>query len=325
VCRRTSAAHLNPLSLISMSRSVARFTVSFALSISVTGCATRTTTVVTAIEPITTQRVVASATGKTIPFSEMADSAAKADVIFFGEQHDDDETHRAELALLKSIGDRRQTVILSLEMFERDVQAQLDAYLAGTMSEEDFRAQSRPWPNYAADYRPLLELAKEKKWRVIASNVPRRLASGVSRRGLASVDSLPASDRVLVARELQCPKGDQYYKNFVEVMSGHGPGDAASAGITDRFYEAQCVKDETMAESIANAMSQGGAGAIVVHFNGAFHSDYGLGTASRVIRRLPAAKSVVVSAVPQTSPSSASVTEFAARGNYIIFALRLKP
>jgi uncharacterized iron-regulated protein len=308
-----------------MSRPVSRFIPSLGLAILATGCATRTSTVVTAIEPITTQRVVASASGKTIPFSEMADAAAKADVIFFGEQHDDDETHRAELALLKAIGERRQTVILSLEMFERDVQAQLDAYLAGTLSEDDFRAQSRPWPNYAADYRPLVELAKGKKWRVIASNVPRRLASGVSRRGLASIDSLPASDRALVARDLQCPRGDQYYKNFVEVMSGHGPGDASSAAITDRFYEAQCVKDETMAESIANAMAQGGAGAIVVHFNGAFHSDYGLGTASRVMRRVPSATSVVVSAVPQTSPSSANVAEFAARGNYIIFALRLKP
>jgi uncharacterized iron-regulated protein len=314
-----------PLSLISMSRFVTRYTASCAFAMFVTACATRTSTVVTAIAPITTQRVVASATGKTIPFSEMADAAAKADVIFFGEQHDDDETHRAELALLKAVGERRTNVVLSLEMFERDVQAQLDAYLAGTMSEDDFRAQSRPWPNYAADYRPLVELAKEKKWRVIASNVPRRLASGVSRRGLASIDSLPASDRALVARDLQCPKGDQYYKNFVEVMSGHGPGDASSAGVTDRFYEAQCVKDETMAESIANAMSQGGAGAIVVHFNGAFHSDYGLGTASRVTRRLPAAKSVVVSAVPQASPSSADVAEFATRGTYIIFALRLKP
>ncbi len=297
-----------------------------------TACAGRGASPVTApvtdAMPATTQRVVASATGQTIAFARMADDAARADVVFFGEQHDDDETHRAELALLSAIGERRREVILSLEMFERDVQPQLDAYLAGRISEEAFRAQARPWPNYATDYRPLVELAKAKGWPVIASNVPRRLASIVSRRGLPAVDSLPADDRALVARELQCPK-DRYYENFVAVMSGGhgGVGAAATPGarsMTDLFYESQCVKDETMAEAIAQARGKAGS-AIVVHFTGAFHSDFGLGTVSRVTRRLPTARTVVVSAVPTPDPMKQKAAEFLDRGQYIILAYRTKP
>ncbi|MES3032598.1 MAG: ChaN family lipoprotein [Gemmatimonadota bacterium] len=277
---------------------------------------------------VTTRRVVASATGQTISFARFADDAAKADVVFFGEQHDDDETHRAELALLSAIGERRREVILSLEMFERDVQMQLDAYLAGRLTEAEFRAQSRPWPNYEADYRPMVELAKAKGWPVIASNVPRRLASIVSRRGLPAVDSLPPADRAFVASDLQCPK-DRYYENFVAVMGGaHGaasaPATPGARSMTDTFYESQCVKDETMAEAIVQARAKA-PGAVVVHYTGAFHSDFGLGTVSRVTRRLPNARTVVVSAVPTPDPMKAKATEFLTRGQFIILALRTKP
>lgn len=289
----------------------------------------------TGIAPVavnSAQRVVSSATGETVSFARMVDDVVKADVVFFGEQHDDEETHRAELALLGAIGERRSKVVLSLEMFERDVQPVVDAYLAGTLGEAEFRAQSRPWPNYGADYRPLVELAKAKGWPVVASNVPRRLASAVSRRGLAAIDSLPAADRGFVARELSCPK-DKYYENFVEVMgAGHGGAGGAPApsapgvrSMTDLFYESQCTKDETMAEAIVMARAKAGNDAIVVHYNGAFHSDYGLGTAARVSRRLPQAKTVVISAVPTPTPATASAKEFLDRGQFILMVLRIKP
>ena len=280
--------------------------------------------------PSSAQRVIASPSGGTIAFSQMADAASRADVVFFGEQHDDAETHRAELALLTAIGERRTNVVLSLEMFERDVQPLVNAYLSGTLSEADFREQSRPWPNYGTDYRPLVELAKAKKWPVIASNVPRRLASMVSRRGLVAVDSLVPAERTLVAAELLCPK-DQYYTNFVEVMGGGHAGAAQPSApspmsnMTDLFYQAQCIKDETMAESIAAARAKAGADAIVVHFTGSFHTDFGLGTAARVRRRNPSAKTIVVSAVPTPAPDKAKASEFTDRGQFIIFVLRKTP
>lgn len=274
-------------------------------------------------------RVVSSVTARTVSFAQLADAAAKADVVFFGEQHDDDESHRAELALLSAIGERRTNVVLSLEMFERDVQPLVDAYLAGTIDEAAFLAQSRHWPNYAADYRPLLELAKAKRWPVVAANIPRRIASSVSRRGLAAIDSLPAADRGFVAQELSCPK-DEYYENFMAVMGGaHAgattPSPSGARPMMDLFYESQCSKDETMAESIVLARSKAGADAIVVHYNGAFHSDFGLGTVARVTRRLPDATIVVISAVPTPDPAKAKAAEFLNRGQFIIMARRTKP
>jgi len=56
-----------------------------------------------------------------------------ADVVFVGEQHDDPNTHRLELALMEGLRSARLDHPV-LEMFERRAQTALDAYLAGQFS-----------------------------------------------------------------------------------------------------------------------------------------------------------------------------------------------
>ena len=271
------------------------------------------------MSPVPESRVYDSAARQFISMDDAVRRLASADVVFFGEQHDDPATHRAELAYLAAIGARNPNVIVSLEMFERDVQPVLDQYLAGEISDSVFMATSRPWPNYVKDYRPLVELARARGWPVIASNVPRRIASAVGRGGLAVLDTLPALERSYAARENVCPK-DRYYELFIEAMGGHSAGDAsASQAMADRFYEAQCVKDETMAESIAAALDRAGD-AVIVHFNGAFHSNESLGTVSRVQRRRPGVQTMVLTAVPLADTRGPVTAEQASQGNLILLA-----
>jgi hypothetical protein len=64
------------------------------------------------------------------------------------------------------------------------------------------------------------------------------------------------------------------------------------------------------------------SGWLVVHYNGAFHSDFGLGTAERARERTPHAKVVVVTALPvkeldRLEPSK----EDRKRANYLIYVL----
>ncbi len=237
-------------------------------------------------------------------FESMLADLARADVVLVGEQHDDANTHRLEAAVLQGLLRRRVSVTLSLEMFERDVQPQLDAFLAGSMTEEEFLQKSRPWPRYASDYRPLVELARAHGWTVVAANVPRRLAADVSKGGQPALEKLSAEDRALGARELQCPP-DAYYTRFAGTMSDHaGTGDKAAAPeqqreTIERYYLAQCLKDETMAESIATAFErQAGRRGTIVHYTGSFHMDFGAGTAARVERRLPGRRVALVSMLP---------------------------
>ena len=76
-------------------------------------------------------RIVAPSNAAESNGSGLVDRVSRASVVFFGEQHDDPETHRAEAELLEAIARSGRPVVLSLEMFERDVQGVLDDYLAG--------------------------------------------------------------------------------------------------------------------------------------------------------------------------------------------------
>ena len=265
-------------------------------------------------------RIVQSSTNAPVHFADLVTAAATADVVFFGEQHDDPETHFAEFALLEAIGHRRTRVVLSLEMFERDVQPVLNDYLAGRISEVDFVAKSRPWPRYETDYRPLVILARARGWPVIAANVPRPIASAVSKGGLSAIDTLSRDARSWAAASFMCVH-DAYYTRFAREMTGHSAGGgpptatdpAQMLQMTDRFFEAQCVKDETMAESISEAVARDESTGtrigsesepIVVHFTGSFHSDYRQGTVQRTLRRRPGLRTFVITAIPSTDPAT---------------------
>lgn len=278
----------------------------------------------TVIERYVPHRVYDTELNRFVDFETMVATLIKSDVIFLGEQHDDPGTHRLQAAVLEGAARRHEgPIILALEMFERDVQPQVDAYLAGTTDEAAFLAASRPWPNYPTDYRPMVEFARTSGWPVIAGNVPRRLAQIVARRGLGALDSIPAADSAFIAAAHSCPR-DEYWRRFQGVMgdmSGHGMqlSPEQVEAMVWRTYEAQCVKDEAMGEAIVRSLV--GLNTIVIHANGSFHSDYRLGTVDRVKWRAPKARLAVVSFVPVTDLDTADGRSRRALGDYVVFTL----
>lgn len=259
-------------------------------------------------------------------FESLAAQAARANVVFFGEQHDDPGTHRMERALLEAVARRRSDVVVSLEMFERDVQGLVNDYLADRIDEATFAHQARPWPNYSTDYRPLVEFAKAHGWRVVAANIPRKMAAAVSRSGLEAITNLTDSTRRWAASAFDCPH-DDYFKRFGKVMGEHPmgptpPSAAELAAMTERFYLAQCAKDETMAESLAAVAGSNDTGPLVIHFNGAFHSDFGEGTAARLKRRLPDARVMVISGVPVASLDTLEPKPWRKVADWVVFTLK---
>ena len=259
-----------------------------------------------------------------VDFEVMLAGLAPADVVFVGEQHDDPNTHRLEAAILEGLKRRGIAPVVSLEMFERDVQPLIDAYLAGTASEEDTLKGARPWPRYKTDYRSLVEFAKANGLPVLAANVPRRLAAAVAKGGREALEAMPEADRALAARQLECPT-DGYFDRFVKSMGEHPAADQTAEqkrAMTERYYWSQCVKDETMAESIAAAFAKKSGGPIV-HYNGAFHSDFGLGTAERTRRRLPGKRIVVISMLPVASLDALTPSdEDLKRADYLVFTVK---
>lgn len=221
-----------------------------------------------------------------LSFDELLAELAQADVVFLGEYHDDPATHKLQLEILSGLYDLREgNVALSMEQFERDVQPALDRYLGGLISEEEFLKESRPWPNYDPDYRRLIEFAKANQLRVVAANIPRPLASRIAKQGFdAAWASYTPEERPWVAESTTAPK-DLYFELFKQTMSGGGHGGMEMPEeMVYQIYQAQCIKDDTMAESIARCRREMPAHA-VVHTNGSFHSDYRQGTVPRLIER----------------------------------------
>lgn len=262
-------------------------------------------------------------------FESMLADLTRADVVFVGEQHDDPNTHRLELAILEGLVTRHQPLVIAMEMFERDVQGILDDYLAGRIDEQQLLATARPWPRYVSDYRPIIEFAKAHQIPVIASDVPRPIAADVAKNGMSVIDALGAR-RSQAAQSPQCTTSGDYYERFMQLMGGHPPsGDPAAPGASaknDRFFLAQCLKDETMGESIATAFDKYGTRhPTIVHINGAFHSDYGEGTAASARRRLAGRRIAVVSVLPVDNLDTPTQEDDDLKlGDYLLYTLRVR-
>jgi len=229
-------------------------------------------------------KIIDSSSGEEVDLKEMTEGLLKQKVIFFGEYHDNAILHKLELDLLKELYKHDPQIAISLEMFERDVQIYLDDYLSGKITEEEFLSNSRPWPNYETDYKPLIEFAKEFKLDVIAANIPRRYASEVSKKGLRALDSLDMSERDYIATQYMI-LNDEYKDRFIETMKenmSHNPMKPMGMSMDyDQIYYAQCIKDDTMAESIQRYITKD-PGKLVIHYNGDFHSRKHLGTAQKL-------------------------------------------
>ncbi len=248
--------------------------------------------------------------GTTVPLDPMLDALAKEDVVFLGETHLDDNTHRFELVVYEGLALRRQ-VVLALEMFERDVQPALDDYLAGRIDEKTFFENARPWPNYRSGYRPLIEAAKKRGLPVVASNAPNSVMRKLS--GGGGLDQLSPEERALMPAQLY-DDTEEYWDRVSRATRGH-------AGVSgDRITSGQNLWDNAMGDSCAKALEQY-PGALVLHVNGGFHSAYRGGTVHQLLVRRPGTRVAVVDIA--TVDDFVGLKPFGAadRADYIAFVL----
>lgn len=250
---------------------------------------------------------VDTATGESVDLEAMADALKDLDVVFLGEEHNNDVGHELQLALTELLVERRGDVVISMEMFERDSQNLLDLYLEGAVDEAYLLEHGRPWANYAEHYRPLVELARERGLPVLAANCYRPLASRVAKQGRWSVAGEPWA-----AAHVDAGPG-AYRDKFVGLMGEH----ADDMGLTlELFFAAQCLKDDTMAESIARVLQQDER-PLVVHLCGQFHSDGGLGTVERLLSRVPDARVGLVTMVSGVSVNREVTDDERERADYV--------
>lgn len=239
--------------------------------------------------------------------SRMADD----DVLFFGEEHNDSIGHYLENKIFRElVSVYGKQIALSLEMFEIDGQLVLNEYLAGKIDEARFAKDVRLWSNYK-DYRPMIEHAKQNSIPVIAANPPRRYVTMVSRRGMASLDSLSKEAKKLLPPLPFDTLTGRYREKFFETMKG-SPG-----GNNPKVYHSQSLWDAGMSFSIYNYLKKN-KGQKVFHCVGKFHSDEKLGTAAQLAMRNKKLKILNISCFPDESFDNPDWEKLSYLGDYII-------
>ena len=127
--------------------------------------------------------------GKECSYNHMLNQLSAADVVLFGELHDNAVVHLLQFEMTRDLFEARNgNLTLGAEMFEADNQLILDEYLAELITETKFEEEARLWKNYTTDYKPLVLFAKENKLAFIATNIPRRYANSVFKQGVDVLD-----------------------------------------------------------------------------------------------------------------------------------------
>lgn len=232
--------------------------------------------------------------GEKVVYQSVVSAIKNSDLLLFGELHDNPIAHWLELELTVDVFDATKgNIILSAEMFEADNQLILDEYLGGLISQQRFEAEARLWPNYKTDYKPLVEFAKSKGLKFVATNIPRRYAAMVSAGGFDTLQSLS-----VMAKSFIAPLPVEYdpnlgcYKGMLSMMGMPGKGKSNP----EYFPMAQAIKDATMAYNITRNTS---SGKVFLHFHGSYHSNNYEGIYWYVKRKMPNLKIVTIATVTQ--------------------------
>lgn len=262
-----------------------------------------------------------AASGGELAWPELIDRLASADVVFLGETHTDDTTHRVELFVLQQLLAKRPgKVVLSMEMFERDVQGVLDDYLQGRIDEAAFLRGSRPWDNYRTAYRPLIEAAKAAGIPVVAANFPTAVRRQLGMGGKSTFEALPPALRRLLPDTIH-PASAGYWQRVDRATRGH-MGGATERTPEQRLYDAQNLWDNAMGDNVAKARAAH-PDSIVLHIAGGFHTAYRDGTVAQFQLRRPDDRAVVVSIAPVPALHAARPDRDRDQADYLVYAQTL--
>lgn len=225
--------------------------------------------------------------GKKVTFDKVIKETSKTEVVLFGEFHDNPICHWLQLELTKEIAAKRE-VVLGAEMIEADNQTQLNNYLADKITQKQLDSTARLWPNYKTDYKPLVDFAKASKLPFIATNIPRRYASMVHKKGFEVLETLSDEEKSWIAPQpIPYNKDLPGYTQMMTMMGQH---------TSPNMPKAQASKDATMAYFITKNLQPN---SVFIHYNGSFHSDNFDGINWYLRKYQPEIKIVTIATVEQ--------------------------
>lgn len=210
-------------------------------------------------------------------------------VVYIGERHDRYDHHLNQLELIRRLHARQPLLAIGLEQFQQPFQPWLDGYIAGAVDERTLLEKAQYFRRWGYDYRlyrPILRYAREHRIPLLALNIPAEVSRKAARQGL---EALTDAERIWVPEQID--RSDRDYEARLRAVFHRHPETAA--GGFRRFYDAQLLWDEAMAERAARFLRDNPGRSLVV-LAGEGHLMHGSGIPRRLQRRLPVGGTIVL-------------------------------
>lgn len=249
--------------------------------------------------------------GNAITYNQMLETFKQADIVLFGELHNNPICHWLEYEILKDlINARDKKVVVGAEMFEADNQLLINEFFQHLIPMSKWEENVRLWPNFRTDYKPIVDLCYKNGISLIATNIPRRYAAKVLRGGFESLDSLSEEAKKYIAPlPIKYDENLTCYKNMMS-MGGMGKIHANA-----NLPKAQAIKDATMAYFILKYLPSKW---LFYHFNGAYHSDNFEGIVWYLKQYRKDLKIITISSIETDDVTNPNKEELSGRANFII-------
>lgn len=233
--------------------------------------------------PVGSEEIFKLPEGEKRSFHQLLEELDRPPVIFVGESHDQIEHHRIQVNLIHEFVTQGKEIAIGMEMFETSSQPILDRWSQGLMAEKEFLDDTKWDLTWGIDYhlyKGILDEVQKHRLKLIGLNVQRDLIRKVAEQG---IEGLTPEDRVHLP---EMDLSDRAHRAYVRsVYKDHQEG---SAKDFERFYQAQCLWDEGMAETLSEFLRlPENREKVVFVFAGSGHIVFDFGIPKRFFRRTP--------------------------------------
>jgi uncharacterized iron-regulated protein len=213
-----------------------------------------------------------------INIKTIIDENPYAKVFYVGESHTSYAHHENQMEFIRRLNESGKKLAIGLEMIQKPFQQALDDYVAGRITEKKMLETTEYYTRWKFDFRmymPVFRYAKENGIPLVALNTPQEITKKVSAGG---IKSLEPEDIKQIPDSIEYTDG-AYRENLTTIFAMH-----PMAKDFDKFYEAQILWDETMADT-ADKYMKANPDRLMVILAGNGHIRYKSAIPERLFRR----------------------------------------
>ena len=178
--------------------------------------------------------------GSEISLSKVLADLKKKRILLVGEYHSEKKHHLNQLEVIRMLNESGVRVAIGLEMFRRDSQEDLDRWVSGDMTEEDFlKVYYDNWNFAWSFYSMIFEYARDHQVKMLGLNVPRQITRQVAKQGFGSLNR----EQKGKLSHITCRVDKEYMQYIKRSFGAHAHGNLNFT----YFCEAQLVWDTVMA------------------------------------------------------------------------------